>query len=95
MNSEQLASVLEAMHKAVLSGSYVVTPHAALEMLDDDLDVVDVESAILTGRITSVFSDDPRGARYEVVGCACDLTTEVGVVARFVGSLLIITVYEI
>jgi hypothetical protein len=38
--------------------------------------------------------DDPRGPRYEVVGRACDLRTVVGVMARFVGPLLIITVYE-
>ena len=41
-----------------------------------------------------VFEDDPRGPRYEVVGKACDLDSEVGVVARFAGALLIITVYE-
>jgi len=53
-----------------------------------------MESAILTGRIERVFEDDPRGPRYEVVGKACDLVTDVGVVARFVGAMLIITVYE-
>ncbi|MFH0979961.1 MAG: hypothetical protein V2A79_00295 [Planctomycetota bacterium] len=56
--------------------------------------MVDVESAILTGTIERVFENDPRGLRYEVVGRACDLITEVGVVARFAGPLLIITVYE-
>ncbi|HWL93735.1 MAG TPA: DUF4258 domain-containing protein [Phycisphaerae bacterium] len=71
-----------------------MTPHALLEMRDDDLDIIDVESAILTGTIEQVFDDDPRGQRYEVVGKACDLTTEIGVVVRFARSLLIITVYQ-
>lgn len=60
----------------------------------DRLDVVDVESVILTGTIERVFTDDPRGTRYEIVGPATDLGTVVGVVVRFAGPLLIITVYE-
>ncbi len=83
------------MRRAVLDQAYVLTPHAILEMREDQLDVLDVESAILTGRIERVFENDPRGPRYEVIGKACDQFTTVGVAARFVGSLLIITVYEI
>jgi hypothetical protein len=94
MTSHERSRVLEAMRQAVLDQLYIVTPHALLEMRDDGLDVVDVESAILTGRIKRVFEGDPRGVRYEVVGVACDLTTLVGVVGRFAGPLLIITVYE-
>ena len=84
---------LQAMREAVLNQGYIMTPHALLEMRNDRLDTVDVESAILTGTIERVFDDDPRGRRYEVVGKACDLTTRIGVVARFAGPLLIITVY--
>ena len=94
MKEQDRARALEAMRAAVLDQAYVVTPHALLEMRNDHLDVVDVESAILTGTIERTFEDDPRGRRYEVVGKACDLTTEVGVIARFAGSLLIITAYE-
>ncbi len=94
MKDQDRARALEAMRAAVLDQAYVVTPHAWLEMRNDRLDLVDVESAILTGTIRDVFEDDPRGRRYEVVGKACDLTTEVAVVARFAGPLLIITVYE-
>ena len=94
MNEQESARTLEAMRRAVIEQAYVLTTHALLEMREDGLDVVDVESAILTGRIEPVFEDDPRGPRYEVVGTACDLTTPVGVVARFAGPLLTITVYE-
>ena len=40
---------LEAMRRAVMDQAYVLTPHALLEMREDHLDVVDVESAILIG----------------------------------------------
>ena len=87
--------VLDAARRAVLDQTYVVTPHALLEMHVDRLDVVDIESAILTGTIERVFEDDLRGTRYEIVGRASDLHTRVGVVVRFVERLLLVTVYEI
>lgn len=93
MKETQKAIVLERMRKAILDQDYILTPHALFEMRDDHFDVLDVESAILSGRIERVFDDDPRGRRYEVVGKACDEARDVAVVGRFVGSLLIITVY--
>jgi hypothetical protein len=95
MTGYELQRVLEAARQAVLGRSYVLTPHAVLEMRDDHLDVLDIEAAILTGTIERVFEDDPRGRRYEIVGLATDLHTRIGVVVRFVGVLLVITVYEI
>jgi hypothetical protein len=88
---------LERMRNAVLGGRYTLTEHAYDEMAEDNLDVFDVESAILTGRIDQVLTKDPRGTRYVVVGNATDQSTPVGVVARFVehDQLLIVTVYEI
>lgn len=74
-----------------------MTEHAYVEMDADDLQILDIEAAILTGKLEQVLTHDPRGARYVVVGRACDQSTPVGVVARFVehDQLLIITVYEI
>ena len=94
MRQRDKTRALEDMRRAVLDQAYVVTPHALFEMREDRLDLVDVESAILTGRIEREFVDDPRGPRYEVVGKACNLITDVGVIARFAGAMLIITVYE-
>ena len=75
----------------------MLTEHAYEEMEKDRLDVLDVESAILTGEIQRALTMDPRGRRYVVVGKATDQETPVGVVARFVehDQLLVITVYEI
>lgn len=87
--------ILAKITEAVLENRYVVTPHAWKEMRADGLCLRDVESALLSGRIAYEYTDDPRGVRYRVHGLACDLTTEVGVVVRFVQDeqLLIITAF--
>lgn len=67
------------------------------EMAEDNLDIEDVEAAILNGLIGRTERDDPRGTKYVIEGTAVDGETPVGVVGRFVttGRYLIITVYEI
>ena len=89
--------VLERIRAAVRNGTYDMTAHAAEEMAEDDLDIMDVETAILTGSVTRTQTDDPRGPRYTVQGTASDGITPVGVVGRFTitGRYLIITVYEV
>jgi hypothetical protein len=66
-------------------------------MAEDNLDVLDIEAAILTGQIDQVLTMDPSGTRYVVIGNATEQATPVGVVARFVehDQLLIVTIYEI
>ena len=59
---------LERIRSAVLYGRYALTEHAYEEMDADHLNVLDVESAILTGEIDEVLTKDPRGTRYVVVG---------------------------
>jgi hypothetical protein len=88
---------LERIRKAILDQRYTLTEHAYDEMDEDSLDVLDIESAILTGRIEQTLTKDPRGTRYVVVGTATDEATEIGVVVRFVEreQLLVLTVYEI
>ena len=88
---------LERIRSAILDHRYTLTEHAYDEMDEDNLDVLDVESAILTGQIDQVLTMDPRGTRYVIIGTATDQVTSIGVVVRFVehDQLLIITVYEI
>ncbi len=88
---------LDRLRNAILDRRYTLTEHAYDEMEKDNLDVLDVESALLIGRIDQVLTMDPRGTRYVVIGNATDQKTPVGVVVRFVehDQLLIITVYEI
>ena len=63
MRRRDKTRVLEDLRRAVLEQTYVVTPHALLEMRNDRLDLLDVESAVLTGTIRQVFKSDPRGPR--------------------------------
>lgn len=73
-----------------------MTVHAMEELAEDDLDILDVEQAILNGQVVRREKDDPRGTRYVVEGIATDDETSVGIVGRFPGNerYLIITVYE-
>ena len=66
-------------------------------MAEENLDIHDIEHALLSGRVARIEKDDPRGTKYIVEGVAVDGQTLVGVVGRFTtpGRYLIITVYEI
>lgn len=74
-----------------------MTVHAMEEMAEDDLDIVDIEQAVLSGQLVRREKDDARGSKYVVEGLAADGETSVGVVGRFQGRerYLIITIYEI
>jgi len=74
-----------------------MTVHAMEEMAEDDLDIVDIEQAIFTGRVIRSEKDDPRGTKHVVEGLATDSENRVGVVGRFQGSkrYIILTVYEV
>jgi len=89
--------ILERIQAAVRDGAYDVTAHAVAEMAEDALDLVDVETAILNGKLIKTEKDDLRGERHSVHGLGADGTTPVGVVGRFTetGRYLIITVYEV
>jgi hypothetical protein len=89
--------LLETIRDAVIRGDYDLTRHAVDEMAEDNLDILDVESAILNGEIAKTETDDPRGSRYTIIGLARNERTEVGVVGRFAETsiYLVITVYEV
>ena len=43
-----------------------MTIHAAEEMAEDDLDILDIEEAILNGQIVHRTKRDPRGTKYTI-----------------------------
>ena len=90
-------TVLERIRDAIRERRYDVTKHAVDEMAEDELDIVDVETSILNGRLVKSEKDDPRGPRHTVHGTAADGTTPVGSAGRFTGTsrYLIITAYEV
>ncbi len=76
---------------------YDMSAHATEEMAEDLLTIEDIEAAVLSGRVSRIEKDDPRGTRYTIEGTAIDQQTPVGVVGRFASSglYLVITVYEV
>ena len=74
-----------------------MTVHAMEEMAEDDLDILDVEQAVLNGQVVRREKDDPRGMKYVIEGLAAEGETSVAVVGRFLDGerYLIITVYEV
>ncbi|MGB7084543.1 MAG: DUF4258 domain-containing protein [Phormidesmis sp.] len=74
-----------------------MSAHAVEEMAEDLLSILDIEEAVLSGRVVRTEKEDPRGTKYVVVGTALDGKTPVGVVGRFAssGRYLIITVYQV
>jgi len=87
---------MQRIRRAIRNQNYRISAHANEEMAKDWLEAIDVESVILTGRITQTFTGDPRGLRYEVLG---KTTTDqpACVVSRFFlsGTLLIITAWTV
>ncbi len=74
-----------------------MTIHAMEEMAEDNLNVFDVEEAVLNGEVVRRDKRDPRGTKYTVEGLGLDGETVVGVVGRFTVNdrFLIITVYDV
>ncbi len=90
-------SDIDRIREKIRLRQYDMSAHAMEEMAEDLLTILDVEEAVLSGQVIRVEKDDPRGAKYIVVGTALDQQTPVGVVGRFAstGNYLIITVYEV
>lgn len=89
--------ILERIREKIRLSQYDMTAHAMEEMAEDNLDILDVEQALLNGQIVRTEKDDPRGTKYDIEGTGADQQTPVGVAGRFTstGRYLIITVYEI
>ena len=75
--------------------NYVVSTHAAEELEDDGLSILDLENIILTGQITQRQRDiQTREIKYVISGDALDGSHAQTVVKTgCTGKLIIITVY--
>jgi hypothetical protein len=75
--------------------NYVVSTHAAEELEDDNLSILDLENIVLTGQITERQRDAQTSEVKCVVtgitldGSAAEAVVKVG----FTGKLIVITVY--
>lgn len=89
--------ILSRIRQAIRNAAYDMTAHVVEEMAEDRFDFIDVEKAILNGKLIRTERNDPRGARYTIHGIGSDGVTPVGTVGRFTGTgrYLLITVYEV
>jgi len=89
--------ILERIRELMRQGRYDVTDHAWDEMADDNLLLIDVETAILTGVIVREDKGDPHGIVYAIEGVGTDRVTLVGAAVRFNErqDALVITAYKI
>jgi hypothetical protein len=89
--------IIEKIRDAIRKGNYDMTMHAYEEMAEDNLAIIDVESAVLSGIVKEKQKGDPRGSKYVIHGSSYDGSTTIGVVGRFkeTGVFLIITVYAV
>ena len=84
------------MRSKVRNHQYVMTVHAWEEMESDGLSVFDVESVILSGRVTERQLDRPWGERkYVIRGPSLEGDDSMVVVAKSgpTGQVVILTVY--
>ncbi|MDZ7399882.1 MAG: DUF4258 domain-containing protein [candidate division KSB1 bacterium] len=88
---------IDKIRDAIRKNNYDLTYHAIEEMADDELDTLDIENAILNGKLLKIDKNDPLGTKYIIRGIGKDQSTLIGIVGRFkeTGIFLIITVYEI
>ena len=89
--------ILQRMREKVRALDYVMTIHAEEEMEDDDLFILDVEHAILTGEIIERQHDQDTGEwKYLIAGdTLADAPVIIVAKLAFTGKLIIITVYGI
>ena len=89
-------ATLQRIRQKITDRQYYLSSHAEEEMLDDELERIDVENAILKGRIEKKLSEDVRGTRYRIEGPAGDGRI-IQVLCRFRQdtNLVIITVYAL
>jgi hypothetical protein len=93
----RFSRILSRIRGKVKNDEYVLTAHAEEEMVDDGLTEVDIENAILNGRIVSRQRDALGRAKYIIQGTAID-DRRIQTVCRFSDSgnyIVIITVYEV
>ena len=88
--------ILQRIRQKVIEKDYYLSDHAEEEMPDDELERVDIENAIIKGRIEKKLTEDMRGTRYRIEGPARDGRI-IHVVCRLKehGNLVLITAYAL
>jgi len=59
---------IDEIRQRISEGTYEFSIHAQQERLEDDLNVTEIETAILIGEIIEAYPQDPRGPSCLVAG---------------------------
>lgn len=88
---------ISRIRDCIRSLNYVVSIHAAEELDDDDLTILDLETIILTGKVTERQRDrKTREVKLVVRGHTIDgRAAETTVKFNQLGTLFVITVYHV
>jgi len=88
-------STISRFRHCVRTLDYVVSSHAAEELDDDNLTILDLENVILTGQIVERQRDNrTREAKYRVAGLTLDgFPAEAVVKTGITGRLVVVTIY--
>jgi len=86
---------ISRLRQMIRTLNYVVSTHAAEELEDDNLSILDLENIILTGQITERQRDtQTRESKVVVSGISLDSKPAQAVVkVGLTGKLIVITVY--
>ncbi len=89
-------SQIEKIRERVRQKQYDITACAMEEMSENNLDITDIENAMLHGRILCTEKDNPNGNKDEIEGVCLDEKTPIGVVGRMTetGRYLIMGIYK-
>jgi len=89
-------TTIQKIRQKVIDREYYLSSHAEEEMLDDNLERIDIENAILKGSIKRKMTQDIRGTRYRLEGPAMDGRL-IHVICRFRenANMILITVYAL
>jgi len=59
---------IELIQLNIKSENYFLSKHADVERLNDNLTIIEIEEAILNGKILEDYNDDKRGSSCLIVG---------------------------
>ena len=77
----------------ILRSEYLITLHADQERRNDNLEIADMEQAILDGTVIEEYPGDPRGPSFLICGQGAGQTVHVVCGRNRSNWLVIITVY--
>ncbi|MDA0740040.1 MAG: DUF4258 domain-containing protein [Nitrospirae bacterium] len=59
---------IDAIKQRIIEGNYEFSIHAQQERLEHDLDITEIEAAIMLGEVIEDYPDDPRGESCLLLG---------------------------